>query len=138
VCPTGAISSRYRTHYAVKGQPADRSTIASICAGCGLLCPTRAVRDNQLIRIEGILADPNGRPDRGQLCYKGRFEVLKTRVPRLLAPMVKDEQGQWREQGWDQALESHQHWFQVGPDPAACSASPPANCPMKSWCCSRR
>jgi formate dehydrogenase major subunit len=106
VCPTGAISSRYRTHYAVKGQPADRSTIASICAGCGLLCPTRAVvRDNQLIRIEGILADPNGRPDHGQLCYKGRFEVLKTRVPRLLAPMVKDEQGQWREQGWDQALE---------------------------------
>jgi formate dehydrogenase major subunit len=105
VCPTGAISSRYRTHYAVKGQPAERDTIASLCAGCGLLCPTLAVvRDNQLIKIEGFLSGTDGRPDRGQLCYKGRFEVLKTQGERLLVPMVKESNGRWREQSWEKAL----------------------------------
>lgn len=106
VCPTGAISSRYRSHYAVKGHPTDDTVVASACAGCGLLCPTLAVvRDNQLLCMDGVLANPNGRPDRGQLCYKGRFEVLKTGGQRLPAPMIKDEQGQWRTQEWDQALE---------------------------------
>lgn len=104
VCPTGAISSRYRTHYAVKGQPSGREAIASVCAGCGLLCPTQAVvRDNQLIKIEGLLGAANGRPDRGQLCYKGRFEVLKTHGSRLVAPMVKDSKGRWQVQSWAQA-----------------------------------
>ncbi|MFZ1983257.1 MAG: molybdopterin-dependent oxidoreductase, partial [Desulfatitalea sp.] len=105
VCPTGAISSRYRTHYAVKGQPAQSDAIASLCAGCGLLCPTLAVvRDNQLIKIEGFLSGTDGRPDRGQLCYKGRFEVLKTQGERLLVPMVKESNGRWREQSWEKAL----------------------------------
>ncbi|RJQ67292.1 MAG: 4Fe-4S dicluster domain-containing protein [Desulfobacteraceae bacterium] len=106
VCPTGAINSRYRAHYAVKGQPAERRTTTSLCAQCGMLCPVTAVsRDNQLIRMEGMLGSANGRPDRGQLCYKGRFEVLKTHGQRLTAPMVKDAQGQWRTQSWERALE---------------------------------
>jgi formate dehydrogenase major subunit len=107
VCPTGAISSRYRAHYAVKGQPSEGQTITSLCAGCGLLCPVRAVtRDNQLMRLEGLLGEDFGdRPDRGQLCWKGRFEVLKSHAPRLTGPMVKDAQGQWRNQSWEQALD---------------------------------
>lgn len=114
VCPTGAISSRYRTHCDVKGQPAERWTIASTCAGCGLLCPTQVVgRDNQILKIEGVLAATNGRPDRGSLCYKGRFEVLKTRGQRLLAPMVKDEQGRWQASGWDQALDRISQGFKA-------------------------
>jgi formate dehydrogenase major subunit len=105
VCPTGAISNRYRTHYSVKGQKAEQHTITSACSACGLLCPTQAtVRDNQLIRIEGVLSGAEGRPDRGQLCYKGRFEVLKTRAHRLRVPMVKDQQGHWQAQSWDHAL----------------------------------
>ncbi|MDA8138221.1 MAG: molybdopterin-dependent oxidoreductase [Desulfobacteraceae bacterium] len=107
LCPTGAISNRYRTHYAVKGQPVESQTITSVCAACGLLCPTQnKVRDNQVIAIEGLVAaKPNGRPDRGQLCYKGRFEMLKTKGTRMLAPMVKDDQGHWREQNWETALD---------------------------------
>jgi NADH dehydrogenase/NADH:ubiquinone oxidoreductase subunit G len=106
LCPTGAISSRNRTHYTVKGAPVESQTIASICAGCGLLCPTQTkVRDNQLLAIQGVMAKPNGRPDRGQLCYKGRFEMLKTHGQRLLTPMVKDDRGQWQAQSWDNALD---------------------------------
>jgi NADH dehydrogenase/NADH:ubiquinone oxidoreductase subunit G len=106
VCPTGAISSRYRTHYAVKGQPAERRITDSFCIACGLLCPTRTItRDNQIIRVEGVLGRTDGRPDRGQLCYKGRFEVLKSHGRRLTAPLIKDVQGQWRTGAWDQALD---------------------------------
>lgn len=106
MCPTGAISSRYRAHYNVKGQPVADKTITAVCADCGLLCPTRTVvRDNQLIEVQGLLANAGGRPDSGQLCYKGRFEVLKTHGTRLLVPMVKDELGYWREKDWQTAMD---------------------------------
>jgi formate dehydrogenase major subunit len=106
VCPTGAISNRYRTHYSVKGQVAERETIASLCAGCGLLCPTQSVvRDNQLIEVKGFIEGGNGRPDRGQLCHRGRFEVLKTPAHRLVHPMIKDGNGRWHARTWQQCLD---------------------------------
>jgi len=106
VCPTGAISNRYRTHYSVKGQPAESETIASLCAGCGLLCPTQSViRDNQLIEVKGFIEGGNGRPDHGQLCHRGRFEVLKTPADRLLHPMIKDGNGRWHARTWQQCLD---------------------------------
>ncbi len=114
MCPTGAISNRYRTHYSVKGQKAEQYTITSACSACGLLCPTQAtVRDNQLIRIEGILSGAEGRPERGQLCYKGRFEVLKTRAHRLRVPMIKDQQGHWQTQSWEYAMDRITDRFQA-------------------------
>ncbi len=106
VCPTGAISSRYRSHYAVKGQPSARQPITTFCAGCALLCPTRTVvGDQQILKVEGIMAAADSRPDRGQLCYRGRFEILKDYGRRLTAPMVKDQRGQWQVQDWEQALD---------------------------------
>lgn len=106
VCPTGAISNRYRAHYNVKGQPVKRHFIDTVCTMCGLLCPIRTeVSDNQLIKIEGIMSGIDERPDRGQLCYKGRFEVLKSHGQRLTVPMVKNAQGYWREIGWPEAID---------------------------------
>ena len=104
VCPTGAITNRHRTHYAVKGHTPDWKTVDSFCPQCGLLCPTvNHVHDNTIIKIEGKLGE-NGRPDRGQLCYKGRFEVLKSNGKRLLRPMVKGTDGSLREEDWNEAL----------------------------------
>ena len=78
VCPTGAMVNRYRGHYAVKGHSKDWQQLDTVCSQCGLLCPTiHFVKDNTLIKIEGKLTRANGRPDLGQLCYKGRFESLK-------------------------------------------------------------
>lgn len=105
VCPTGAIYNRHRTHYAVKGHDADWKTVASLCPQCGLLCPTlNKVHGNTLIKIEGNLEE-NGRPDRGQLCYKGRFEALKGEGKRLLRPMVKSADGAWKEGDLKEALD---------------------------------
>jgi NADH dehydrogenase/NADH:ubiquinone oxidoreductase subunit G len=106
VCPTGAISNRLRTHYAVKGHPKDWQTAESVCPLCGLLCPTiTTVRENDLIKIEGQIMGQEGRPDHGQLCYKGRFEIMKTSGKRLLEPMVKRGNGTWKEVSWEKALD---------------------------------
>ena len=106
VCPTGAIANRYRTHYAVKGHIHDWQSIESLCPQCGLLCPTVSfVNDNNLIKIEGKLFGENNRPDRGQLCYKGRFDVLKSRGRRLLHPMVRNKDGTWKKENWENALD---------------------------------
>ena len=105
VCPTGAIYNRYRAHYSVKGHSKDLETIESTCPRCGLLCPAiYSVNDNNLLKIEGKLFGENNRPDRGQLCYKGRFEVFKTMDKRLLQPMVRNKDGSWVEENWENAL----------------------------------
>jgi len=105
VCPTGAITNRYRTHYAVKGHSKDLKATESLCPECGLLCPTTSqVHDNTVIKIEGKLLGDGDRPDRGQLCYKGRFEVLKGDGKRLVRPMVREKNGTWKEEKWETAL----------------------------------
>lgn len=105
VCPTGAIYNRYRTHYAVKGHSKDWKTVESLCPQCGLLCPTvSTVQDTTVIKIDGKLQGDGDRPDRGQLCYRGRFEALKNEGKRLHKPMVRDKDGSWREESWDHAI----------------------------------
>jgi formate dehydrogenase major subunit len=105
VCPTGAIYNRYRTHYAVKGHPAEWEASESFCPMCGLLCPTTAyTREGQLIKVEGLLLANGDRPDRGQLCSIGRFDALKDVGGRLRHPMQRNPDGSWAEIGWEEAL----------------------------------
>ena len=105
VCTTGAITNRYRTHYAVKGHAKDWKAKDSLCTECGLLCPaTYHVHDHTLVKVDGKLSQGKERPDGGQLCYKGRFEVLKSVGKRLVHPMVKGKDGTWKEESWDRAL----------------------------------
>ena len=106
VCPTGALYHRHRTHYAVKGHPTDWQTVQTVCPLCGLLCPTVAtVKDNDLLKIEGVIPAGDERPDGGQLCHLGRFDVMKTTGRRLLHPMVKQADGSWAETSWENALD---------------------------------
>jgi formate dehydrogenase major subunit len=106
VCPTGAMVNRYRSHYAVKGHPKDWEQVESLCPQCGLLCPTVSLtKDNNIVKIEGKIFGENGRPDRGQLCYKGRFDVLKSSGRRLLRPMIRKGNGTWKDETWEKVLE---------------------------------
>ena len=106
VCPTGALYHRHRTHYAVKGHSKNWQAIRSVCPLCGLLCPTiSTVRDNDLIKIEGIIPAGGDRPDRGILCHIGRFEVLTPSGRRLLHPMARQTDGSWVETSWERALD---------------------------------
>jgi formate dehydrogenase major subunit len=106
VCPTGALYNRYRTHYAVKGHRKDWHTVQTVCPLCGLLCPTLStVSGNDLIKIEGIIPAGDQRPEGGQLCHMGRFEVLKNSGRRLLHPLVRQADGSWTEENWENALD---------------------------------
>jgi len=106
VCPTGAIYDRYRTHYAVKGHDTAWQTTESLCPQCGLMCPAIfSVHDNTILKIDGKLEADDSRPDRGQLCSKGRFEVLKTMGRRLTRPMVRNGDGTMAEESWEKALD---------------------------------
>ena len=106
VCPTGALYNRYRTHYAVKGHSGNRQAVRTICPLCGLQCPIVITsRDNHPIKIEGVIPAGDGRPDGGQLCRRGRFDVLKNPYQRLLKPMVKRSDGSWAEASWENALD---------------------------------
>ena len=105
VCPTGALYSRYRSHQAVKGHGRNWERRESLCPRCGLLCPTiSSVRGAQVLKIEGRLETENGRPGRGQLCRRGRFEPLKSGGRRLTRPLIRQEDGHWSETGWEEAL----------------------------------
>ena len=106
VCPTGAIFSRQRTHYAVKGHAKAWQATDSHCPQCGLLCPTTlVVADNTLLKVEGRLTAAGDRPDRGQLCGRGRFEVLNDFGERLRQPRVRNAKGRWTEASWENALD---------------------------------
>lgn len=107
LCPTGAISNRYRAHYAVKGHDRDGwEKKEALCPLCGLLCPTTSfVHGNTLVKVEGVLTGNNDRPDRGQLCARGRFEVLRTQGQRLTHALVQNKEGNWEPADWTQAVD---------------------------------
>lgn len=106
VCPTGAISNRFRSHYAVKGHAPTSEKVESFCSLCGLMCPTDLyASNNQLIRVDGRLSKTTGRPDKGQLCYKGRFQVFQAPAGRLTQPMVRQPDGAWEVATWKDAIQ---------------------------------
>ena len=105
VCPTGALFNRYRTHGAVGGQRAVTRVHEGVCPLCGLLCPVLLhVQDGRLIAVEGRLGRSGRRPDRGQLCRRGRFDVFKDPGPRLTRPLERMPDNSWQSVSWDQAL----------------------------------
>ncbi len=107
LCPTGALSNRYRAHYAVKGHDRENwHKKEAVCPLCGLLCPTTSfVHGNTLIKVEGVLAQNNDRPDRGQLCTRGRFEVLRIQGRRLTHALIQDKEGNWEPADWSWAVD---------------------------------
>lgn len=103
-CPTGAIFNRHRTHYAVKGKSRDVRLVESVCAECGMLCPTvNYVCGNNLIKIESRSHDTE--PDRGQLCRKGRFDLPKSISDRIREPLIRMERMAWQPVDLKEALE---------------------------------
>jgi predicted molibdopterin-dependent oxidoreductase YjgC len=63
------------------------------------------VADNTLLKVEGRLTTADNRPDRGQLCVRGRFEVFNDFGERLRQPLVRNTKGRWLEASWENALD---------------------------------
>lgn len=99
-CPVGALvekDARYRW------RPRDARTVKTTCSYCGVGCQlTLHIKDNKVLKITGAEDVP---PNYGSLCVKGRFGFDFISSPdRLTTPLIK-ENGQFREAGWDEALD---------------------------------
>jgi len=101
-CPTGTITVREQAY---RGRLKDCDKIVeTVCPLCAMGCEIKAhVRNNYLVRIEGVRNSNS--PDGGQLCRKGRIELLRIlERPRLSSPMVRSGTG-FRETSWEEALD---------------------------------
>jgi NADH dehydrogenase/NADH:ubiquinone oxidoreductase subunit G len=101
-CPTGTITIREQA-YRGRLKDCDR-TVESVCPLCVMGCKIKAyVRNNYLVRIEGVRNSNS--PDGGQLCRKGRIELLRViERPRFTSPMIRSGTG-FRETSWEEALD---------------------------------
>jgi NADH dehydrogenase/NADH:ubiquinone oxidoreductase subunit G len=99
-CPTGTITIREQAY---RGRRKDCDKIVeTVCPLCLLGCKIKVyARTNSLVRIEGVTNSADG----GQLCRKGRIELLRaSEKPRLTSPMIRSGAG-FREASWDEALD---------------------------------
>ncbi|MFP4005362.1 MAG: 2Fe-2S iron-sulfur cluster-binding protein [Candidatus Hadarchaeia archaeon] len=97
-CPTGSL---YGKHSAFRGNEEDLQSVDSTCTECSIGCGIRVfTRSGSLARIEGTeVGDESG----GQLCSRGRFEVL-TDVRRRVRNPLRKENGRPEPIGLDEVL----------------------------------
>ena len=99
-CPVGALFDK-KTFGKEIGWGAER--VRTTCPYCGVGCQVWLhVVDGKVVRVTGV---EGAEPNKGSLCVKGRFGFDFIQSPeRLTKPLIK-ENGQFREAGWDEALD---------------------------------
>jgi NADH-quinone oxidoreductase subunit G len=99
-CPVGAITSD-RFDYRVKSWELEETTTPCPYCACGCLL-TVGSKDGEVKRI---FSDPQRGPNDGNLCVKGRFGWDFIDHPeRMKAPLLRVN-GEFKEVGWDEALQ---------------------------------
>jgi NADH-quinone oxidoreductase subunit G len=102
LCPVGALTSQ---PYRFRARPWDIEGAGGICTLCPSQCNVEfTVRDDKVMRV---LSRENPGVDDGWLCDKGRFAFQAIHVDeRITTPLVRDESGELRPTGWDEALQA--------------------------------
>ena len=101
-CPTGALGDlKALAHREVPGETKKTRTV---CPYCGVGCSVDLLtRGNQLIGVHPAMDGP---ANLGALCVKGQFAFDFVQHPdRLAHPLVRGEDGELHEAGWDEALD---------------------------------
>ncbi|MCA9607063.1 MAG: formate dehydrogenase subunit alpha [Myxococcales bacterium] len=98
-CPVGAIMDR-----AVVSDGLPDRVVNTTCAYCGVGCSLDVhVKDEHVTMIE---PSPQGSANRGHACVKGRFAHEYARAEdRLTSPLLRNDDGSFREASWDEALD---------------------------------
>lgn len=98
-CPVGALVEK-DVRYAVR--PWETKKVKTTCSYCGVGCQIYLhVKDNRVVKVTGADVPPNN----ASLCVKGRFGFdFVNSQERLTKPMIKKENGEFREASWDEAL----------------------------------
>ncbi len=101
-CPTGALGDLKALRN--KDVPGETEKTRTICPYCGVGCSVDVMtRGDQIV---GILPAMDGPANKGALCVKGQFAFDFVHHPdRLSHPLIKDENGEFQEATWDEALD---------------------------------
>ncbi len=101
-CPTGAMYDRAALG---RGQIKDLEMVRTVCPYCGVGCVMDLNVNRETNRVVRVTAPVGCVPNDGNLCVKGKFGLEYVHSPeRLTSPLIK-ENGEFREAGWDEALE---------------------------------
>ena len=103
VCPVGALSSKVA---AGKGRTYEVEKVLTTCTYCGTGCTLELnVKDDKVVGVTSNRTSEGSPVNKGALCVKGRFGWDFIHSPeRLTTPLIK-ENGEFREAGWDEALD---------------------------------
>ena len=101
ICPVGALTS---ASYRFRSRPFDLVSTPGTCEHCASGCSTR--RDWRRGGVTRVLAGADPNVNEEWLCDKGRFAFrYPTSAERVLAPMVRGDDGALTPVSWMEALE---------------------------------
>ncbi len=101
-CPTGALADRKAMRAAELPGPIGKTR--SVCPYCGVGCSVDILSKGD--RLVGVQPAMDGPANQGALCVKGQFAFDFVQHPdRLKAPLVRREDGELHEAGWEEALD---------------------------------
>jgi predicted molibdopterin-dependent oxidoreductase YjgC len=102
VCPVGALVES-KARFLARPWEIDE-TIRTTCPYCGVGCQQLLhVKDGRIVKVTGV---EDGAPNYGRLCVKGRFGYdFIYSEERLKTPLIRQENGEFREASWDEALD---------------------------------
>jgi formate dehydrogenase major subunit len=119
-CPVGALVEK-KARYDYRPWKAEK--IRTTCPYCGVGCQQWLhVVDDRIVKVTGV---EDGAPNKGRLCVKGRFGYdFIYSEERLKNPLIRNNDGSFRDASWDEALDLVADRFQKiireqGPDAIA-------------------
>ncbi len=101
-CPTGALQAK--KSYGLFEKNDEITKIRTTCPYCGTGCQQELlVKDGKIIEVNGV---EDAEPNKGLLCVKGRFAYdFIYSEERLKSPLIRQEDGSFKEASWDEALD---------------------------------
>ncbi len=108
-CPTGALLEKKALG---KGKVRDEQKVRTTCPYCGVGCQLWLhVRDDKIVKVTGV---DEGLPNKGRTCVKGRFGYdFIYNKDRLTKPLIKQQNGEYKEAEWDETLDLIASKFQT-------------------------
>jgi len=101
LCPVGALVEKKGMG---KARRWETRAVRTTCPYCGVGCQLELhVKGDQIIRVTGV---EGAQPNQGHLCVKGRYgyDFIYSKE-RLTTPLIRESNGEFREAGWDEALD---------------------------------
>jgi len=102
LCPVGAIIDKKSIGL---GRTWELKKIDTVCTYCGVGCQLTLHVDEKINKIVKVTGVEDATANKGMLCVKGRYGYDFVNSPeRLKTPLIKNNDGSFREASWDEAI----------------------------------